>query len=656
MAAEANTNSALDTFPKYLQENVRVRGARPAMREKNLGIWQQWTWAEMAEEIYALAGGLADLGVQRGDKVAIVGDNRPRLYWSMVAAQCVGGVPVPTYQDSVADEMQYVLEHAETKVTIVENQEQVDKMLEVKGRCPNMSTIVYDDPRGLRDYDQPFVMSFEALQEKGRAYNKANPNFMKESIAQGSADDIAIMLYTSGTTGRPKGVMLSQNNLISAGRESVKLEGLNDTDETLAYLPMAWIGDHVFSIAQAYTGGYCVNIPEAPDTVLTDLREIGPTYYFAPPRIFENLLTTIMIRMEDAGAIKRNMFHYFMDHAKKVGVDILDGKPVSFMDKLKYTLGDLAVYGPLRNTLGMSRVKLGYTAGEAIGPEIFEFYRSIGINLKQLYGQTESSVFITIQPNGEIRADTVGRPFTNTEIKIADNGEVMYRGPGVFVGYYKNDEATNETKTDDGWVHTGDAGFMDDTGHLKIIDRAKDVGKLNDNSMFAPKYIENKLKFFPQVKEVVTFGDQKDEVCAFVNIDLEAVGNWAERQGLAYSGYADLAQQTSVYDMIQDCVEKVNEDLSTDQHLSGSQIHKFLILHKELDADDGELTRTLKVRRKFIAERYNDLIEALYSDKDEVHVDAEVTFEDGRKGRIQADLKIREAKRFEVKPQMKKAS
>ncbi len=657
MAAEANSNTSLDTFPKYLIENARVRGNRPAMREKDLGIWQVWTWSEMAEEILNLAAGLMELGVERGDKVAIVGDNRPRLYWTMVAVQAVGGVPVPTYQDSVADEMQYVLEHAEVKVAIVEDQEQVDKMLEVKDRCPKLETVVYDDDRGMRDYGgYDFIYNFVEVQAQGQAHRKKNVGDLKQAIADGHGEEIAIILYTSGTTGRPKGVMLSQNNLVKAGRESTTLEGLNDTEDTLAYLPMAWVGDHIFSIAQAYTAGYCVNIPEAPDTILTDLREIGPTYYFAPPRIFENLLTTITIRMEDASAMKRSMFHYFMEHAKRVGVDILDGKPVGMMDKLKYMVGDFLVYGPLKNTLGMSRVKLGYTAGEAIGPEIFAFYRSIGINLKQLYGQTESSVFITIQPNGEIRSDTVGRPFTDVEISVADSGEVMYRGPYTFVGYYKNDEATNETKTPEGWVHTGDAGFLDDEGHLRIIDRAKDVGKLNDGAMFAPKYVENKLKFFPIVKEVVAFGDQKENATAFVNIDLEAVGSWAERNGLAYSGYADLAGRKEVYDLIQDCVEKVNEDLSTDSHLSSSQIKRFLILHKELDADDGELTRTRKVRRKFIAERYGELIDALYSDKDQIHVDAEVTFEDGRKGRIQADLPIRDTKCFDVQPQLKKAS
>jgi len=643
----------LDTFPKLLLENAKVRGGKPAMREKDFGIWQAWTWAEMTEEIKRLAGGLLALGLKQDEKVAIIGDNRPRLYWGMYATQAIRAVPVPMYQDSVAEEMQFILEHAETKIAIVEDQEQVDKLLEIKDRCPKLERIIYDDPRGLRDYNQDFINSYDEVQEMGRKYAEANPSFFTDSANATKGEDLAIMLYTSGTTGRPKGVMLSHNNLAIIGKQSSALEGLNDDDEVLAYLPMAWVGDNVFSIAQACSAGFCVNIPESGETVLTDLREIGPTYYFAPPRVYENLLTTVMIRMEDASAIKRKMFHYFMDHARKVGTDILDGKPVGGMDKLKYKLGELLVYGPLKNVLGFSRLKLAYTAGEAIGPEIFDFYRSLGINVKQLYGQTESSVFITIQPNGQVRSDTVGTPFPGVEIQITDSGEVLYRSPGSFVAYYKNDEATAETKTPDGWVHTGDAGFIDDEGHLRIIDRAKDVGKLNSGDMFAPKYLENKLKFFPQIKEVVTFGHEKDSVTAFINIDLEAVGNWAERNNLGYAGYTDLAQKNEVYAIIKDCIEKVNQDLASDTHLSGSQISRFLVLHKELDADDGELTRTRKVRRKFIAERYGTMIDALYSDKDEVHVDAEVTFEDGRKGRITADLKIWDTKTFEP---LKKAS
>ncbi|MAN80285.1 MAG: long-chain fatty acid--CoA ligase [Magnetovibrio sp.] len=636
--------AGLDTFPKLLAANARIRGGKPASREKDYGIWQTWTWSEVADEVRALACGLAALGFKRGDRLAIIGDNRPHLYWAMPAAQAVGGVPVPIYQDSVADEMQYVLAHAECRFAVVENQEQVDKLLEIKDRLPLLETIIYHFPRGMRHYTQDFLHLYAEVQDKGRALDAATPGFFDEEVAKGAGADLAIMVYTSGTTGRPKGVMLTADNLIKTARAAAEWEGLTDDDEMLAYLPMAWVGDHIFSVAQAFTTGFCVACPESAETVLEDLREIGPTYFFAPPRIFENILTTVMIRIEDAAPWKQRMFHYFMDLAGRVGRDILDGKPVPIADRVKYWLGDLLVYAPLKNVLGLTRMRLGYTAGEAIGPDIFDFYRSLGLNLKQLYGSTEASVFITIQPNGDIRSDSVGVPAPGVDIRVADTGEVLFKSPGVFQAYYKDDTATADTKTADGWVHTGDAGFLDADGHLKIIDRAKDVGKLTDGTLFAPKYLENKLKFFPFVSEAVTFGDGRDYVAAFINMDLEAVGNWAERRGLAYTGYTDLAGRPEVLELIADCVDKVNADLAQDDKLAGSQIKRFLILHKELDADDGELTRTRKVRRNIIAERYDDLITALYSDRDHCEVTATVTFEDGRTDTIHADLTIREAR------------
>lgn len=636
--------AGLDTFPKLLAANARIRGGKPASREKDYGIWQTWTWSEVADEVRALACGLAALGFKRGDRLAIIGDNRPHLYWSMPAAQAVGGVPVPIYQDSVADEMQYVLAHAECRFAVVENQEQVDKLLEIKDRLPLLETIIYHFPRGMRHYTQDFLHLYADVQDKGRAFDVATPGFFDEEVAKGAGADLAIMVYTSGTTGRPKGVMLTADNLIKTARAAAEWEGLTDNDEMLAYLPMAWVGDHIFSVAQAFTTGFCVACPESAETVLEDLREIGPTYFFAPPRIFENILTTVMIRIEDAAPWKQRMFHYFMDLAGRVGRDILDGKPVPFADRMKYRLGEFLVYGPLKNVLGLTRMRLGYTAGEAIGPDIFDFYRSLGLNLKQLYGSTEASVFITIQPNGDIRSDSVGVPAPGVDIRVADTGEVLFKSPGVFQAYYKDDAATADTKTADGWVHTGDAGFLDADGHLKIIDRAKDVGKLTDGTLFAPKYLENKLKFFPFVSEAVTFGDGRDYVAAFINMDLEAVGNWAERRGLAYTGYTDLAGRPEVLELIAECVDKVNADLAQDDKLAGSQIKRFLILHKELDADDGELTRTRKVRRNIIAERYDDLITALYSDRDHCEVTATVTFEDGRTDTIHADLTIREAR------------
>lgn len=641
MTGPADTaTDARDTFPKLLAMRARTGPDRPAYREKEYGIWQTYGWAKVAAEIRQFAAGLADLGFRRGDRLIVMGDNRPRLYWSMCAAQSLGGVPVPVYQDSVTDELAYVVEHAGARFALGENQEQVDKLLEIQKRVPTLEVVIYEDPRGLRHYEG--LLSVEEVQARGAKRLAATPDLVADEVAKGRGSDDAIMLYTSGTTGRPKGAVLSYDNLIWAAEAGAVFDGLKEGDELLSYLPMAWVGDHIFSYAQGYVVGLVVNCPESASTVMTDLREIGPTYYFAPPRVLENLITQVMIRMEDAGAIKRQLFQSFMALARKVGPALLDGRPVSPFDRLLYAMGNLLIYGPLKNTLGMSRVRVAYTAGEAVGPEIFNFYRALGVNMKQLYGQTEASVFVTIHPNGEVFPDTVGKPVSKVELRIAESGEVLYRSPGVFKEYFKNPQATNDTKTADGWVHTGDAGYLDERGHLRIIDRAKDVGKLNDGTLFAPKFIENKLKFFPHINEAVAFGDGRDFVTVFVNIDMTAVGDWAERRNLAYASYQELAARREVYDLVQGEIERVNRDLAADPRMAGAQIRRFLILHKALDADDGELTRTNKVRRGFIGERYKPLVDALYGNGKSAHIKVDVTFEDGRKGAIEGDVEIRD--------------
>jgi len=569
------------------------------------------------------------------------------MYWGMTAAQCLRGVPVPVYQDSVAAEMAFVLAHAEARFILAEDQEQVDKVLEAAEQLPHVEGVIVDDTRGLRDYAARMpagkpLHDFADLQQHGREALAREPALLDTVIAGASGGDVAIFLYTSGTTGKPKGVVLTHDNIIITSRNSAQRDGLSADEETLSYLPPAWVGDNIFSCGQAYAAGFCINCPESAHTVAQDLREIGPTYYFAPPRIFENLLTTVMIRMEDAGRIKRALFHYFLEVARRVGVRILNGEPVAAWQRFKYKLGDILIYAPLKNIMGFSRIRLAYTAGEAIGPEIFDFYRALGVNIKQLYGQTEAAVFITMQPDGEVYADSVGVPAPEVEVKVADNGEVMYRGPGVFQNYYKNDEETRKTKTADGWVKTGDAGYFDARGHLKIIDRARDVGKLADGSLFAPKYLENKLKFFPHIKEAVTFGNARDYVAAFINIDLDAVGNWAERNNIAFASYQELAAHARVYEMVARHIAQVNRDLAADEQLRNSQIARFLILHKELDPDDGELTRTRKVRRSTIVDKYAKLIDALYAGKTHCHIATAVTFEDGRSGEIEADLEIRD--------------
>jgi long-chain acyl-CoA synthetase len=646
-----------ESVPALLARNVAQFGSKPAYREKEFGIWQTWTWAEAAEEIQAIAYGYLALGVEKGDHIAIVGRNRPAMYWSMVAAMKVGAVPVPMYQDAVAEEMTYALDHSGARFVVCGDQEQVDKVIEVQETVHQIEHIIYQDARGLRKYDHTKLHALSAIQDEGRAAHERFEKELAEREASIGYDDTCVMLYTSGTTGKSKGVVLSNRNVIETARASSEFDHLRPSEEILAYLPMAWVGDFIFSIGQAYWTGFCTNCPESPDTMMTDLREIGPTYFFAPPRMFETTLTTVMIRMEDAGEFKRKMFHKYMEHAKKVGPRLLDGKPVSFGDKLKYWIGDKLVYGPLKNTLGFSRVRVGYTAGEAIGPEIFEFYRSLGINLKQLYGQTEATVFITQQPDGEVRADTVGVPSPGVEIKIGDSGEIYYRSPGTFVEYYKNPESTRDTKDPEGWVATGDAGFIEEgSGHLRIIDRAKDVGKMADGRLFAPKYVENKLKFYPNILEAVVFGNGRDMCTAFINIDLAAVGNWAERNNIAYASYQELAGHQQVLDTIQQHVEEVNKSVAQDPMLSGCQVHRFLVLHKELDADDGEMTRTRKVRRRIVEEKFADLIDALYSGKSEQYTETEVTYEDGRKGKITATLEIRDAKVVEAAGQAQVAA
>jgi len=643
--------ATLDTFPKYLLLNAERFGDLPAMRHKDFGIWQSWTWREQLAEVRAFALGLETLGVGHGTKVAVVGANRPRLYWAIAALQSLRAIPVPVYADAVADEMAYVLNHAGVVMAIVQDQEQVDKVLTCAEQIPGLGTLIYDEPRGLADYDHGRLKSFEEMQDTGRALMASDPAAARrweEAVRAGSAQDVSIMLYTSGTTGRSKGVMIHSGPAVAATRDTVAFDRLSEKDSVLAYLPLAWVGDHYLNYAQAYVSGFCMNCPESQETVAQDLREIAPTFYFAPPRIFESLLTMVTIRMEDAGRFKQRLFDRFVAHARKYGEAILEGRPVPLLARLVYRLGEGMVYGPLKNVLGLSNIRVAYTAGEAIGEDLFSFFRSLGINLKQLYGQTEAFLYVTAQEDGKVRADAVGPAAPNVDIRISDGGEVLFKSPGMFTGYYLDDEKTREVMTEEGYIRTGDAGFFDKDGQLRIIDRAKDVGRLDSGALFAPKYIENMLKFYPNIKEAVAFGDGRAFCGAFINIDLTAVGNWAERNNISYASYQELAGHPEVYEMIARHVDEANQKLSREPMMAGAQIHRFLILHKELDADDGELTRTQKVRRGFIAERYAPLIEALYDGSREKRVETEVTYEDGRKGRIRANVRIADARVYDA--------
>lgn len=646
------------TFPQYLLLNASRFAGRPAMRFKDYGIWQTWSWADQLVEVRNLALGLKAMGLGEGDRIAIAGSNRPRLYWAFCAAQSLKAIPVPVYADAVAEEMAYVLDNAGVRFAIVQDQEQVDKIQSMADKIPLLTDIIFDEPRGLRDYDLANLHDYDAVQQAGAdlATSGSAVADWEAGIAASDGSEVSAILYTSGTTGRSKGVMLGAARSVKAAEDTARFDNLDEHDEVLAYLPLAWVGDHYLNYAQGYVAGLCMSCPESPDTVPLNLREIGPSFYFAPPRVFEGLLTSVMIRMEDASAPKKKLFHYFLSVAKAHGEKILEGRPVPLSGRIAYWFGDKFVYGPLRNVLGFTRIRTAYTAGEAIGPDLFSFFRSLGINLKQLYGQTEAFLYVTCQKDGEVRPDTVGPAAPDVEIRIAESGEVQFRSPGMFLGYYNAEEKTRETLTPDGFVMTGDAGIFDAQGHLKIIDRAKDVGKLNSGALFAPKYIENKLKFFPNIKEVVAFGDQRDFGTVFLNIDLTAVGNWAERNNISYGSYQELAGMPQVYDMMRQHVEQTNRDLAAEPMMAGAQIKRFLVLHKELDADDGELTRTQKVRRSFVDERYAPLIEALYDGSIEKYVETEVTFEDGRKGTISATVKIADVPVFPAVTEHKEAA
>jgi len=636
------------TFPALLLAQAQRRPDAPAMREKRYGIWQTFSWREMTELVRDLTCGFAEAGLARGEHLVLIGENRPRLYAAMLAAQSLGAVPVPLYQDAVASEFVFPIVNAEVAFAVVEDQEQVDKLLEIRAETPRLARIWYDEPRGLRNYAVPGLESLQSLVDAGRQRHARDPGFFLEQVRKVRPDDVAAIFFTSGTTAEPKGVVHTHASLIDRARAGARFDALDEREEVLAYLPPAWIGQNGFSYGQWLVCGYVVNCPESASTVMIDLKEIGPTYYFAPPRVFEGLLTDVTIRMEDASRPKRWMYERFMRLARR-RADAGATKP-RLLERVLLALGDVLVYGPLRNALGMSRIRVAYTAGEAIGPDLFAFYRAIGINLKQLYGSTETAVFVCLQPDHDVRPETVGVPLDGVQLRIDEHGEILIRSDGLLKEYYKNPQASAEVLTTDGWYRSGDAGFLDANGQLRVIDRARDVGRLRggpwDGAMFAPKYIENKLKFFPHIKEAVAFGDGRDKVCAFVNIDFEAVGNWAERRNLSYTGYTDLAGKPEVHAFILECVEKVNADLASDPQLAGSQIARFLVLHKELDADDGELTRTRKVRRGFIAQKYRVLVDAMYEGRDVQHVETQVRFEDGRTGTTAADVRILDARTF----------
>jgi long-chain acyl-CoA synthetase len=626
------------TLPRLLRLNAKTMASRPAMREKRRGIWQVLTWSRYWEETREFALGLAASGFVRGEKLAVIGDNRPRLYCAQLAAHCLGGVAVPVYQDSIAAELAFVLEHAEVTVVVAENQEQVDKILSLKETLPRLRLIIYDDPLGLRQYRFLFLKSFQEIQRTAREFAAAHPGFIERELEKGSADDLALLCYTSGTTGQPKGVMLSHRNLIVSAKTFAALEDIRPTDEWICYLPMAWVGDALYSMVMSLLLGFTCNCPENPGTVQRDVRELGPMAFLAPPRIWENLLSSVQVRVADASPLKRTLFEYFRALAERRELMSADGKePPAFM-RFGLWVGEILICGPLRDRLGLRRVRWAYTGGAPLGADTFRFFRSIGVNLKQIYGATELCGLAALQSDTEADPNTVGRVCPGITVRIDTNGEVLVRSPAMFQGYYKQPQATADTVTLDGWLRTGDAGFVDPRGHLVIIDRVKDVGKLSDGSAFAPQFLENKLKFSPFIGEAVVFGHERPFVAAMISINAETVGNWAERRGVVYTSFQELSAKPQVRELMRDEVRKCNATLP-----SAAQIRRFLLLHKELDADDNEVTRTRKIRRRFVAEKYNAVVEALYGGRSDVELVTAITFEDGRRATIRSNVAIEDA-------------
>jgi long-chain acyl-CoA synthetase len=646
---------SLDTFPKWLAHHARVRPERPAIREKRRGIWQTLSWGQLLDDVGALAVALSSQGFKRGDHVGLLGENRPRLFTAMAAAQWLGGVVVPLFADTTAGELVGPIQSANIRVVFAENQEQVDKLFAVAAQCPTIQRVVFDDDRGMRHYQQAQLVGFDVLLGQGRERLALSKALLETELNLGRGQDIAALFFTSGATGPARGVVHSHAAMIDRALAAAGVDGLNDRDVAVAYLPPAWIGQHVFAYSLPMVVGSCICCPESSETMLADMREMGPTTFIAPPRVLEALLRQVSIRIANTGRIKRALYERCMALAQRVGARMLSGDAVSLSDRFAHGLGNLLIYGPLRDVLGMSRLRVAYAAGEAAGADLLWFYRSIGINLKQLYGSTETGVFVSMQVDGKVTAGSVGPPAPGVELKFSADSEVLVRSPGLFVGYHHDHEGTGVATQAGGWFPTGDAGHLDADGQLRIVDRLNDVGALADGTRFAPRLLENKLKFSPYVNEAVAFGDRRDKVCVFVSIDAEAVGDWADKQGISYTGYADLAAHDAVYALIAGCIAKANAELAADPALAALQTHRFLILHKVLEADDGELTRMRKLRRDVITERFGTLVQALYDGRDQARVDAEVRYEDGRIGSVSADIKIRDAKTFSTQP-LKKAA
>ena len=624
------------TIPKLFLRQCRKYGKeKVAMREKEFGIWRPFTWQDYYENVKYLALGMMELGLKPGDKVSMIGDNRPEGLWAEMATLCAGGIAVWLFQDCMMDEVKYIIDHSDTKFFVGEGQEEVDKALSIKDQCPKLETVVWDDPKGMRNYHQKFLVSMKEVQQLGKEVDQKDPGLFEKTIEQGHGDDVCLLFYTSGTTSLPKGALLSHWNMLTMGRNLMDVDPCYDTDDFVSYLPFAWIGEQMMSISCGLQIGYTLNFPEEPETAQENIREIGPHVMFAPPRLYEGYTRQVQVKYIDATWIKRKIYEWGTRVGYRVANLKFEKQPVPGYLSLLHWVAYLLMQKKLKDHLGMSRLRHAYTGGAAMGPDHFRFFHALGVNLKQIYGQTEIAGISIVHRDGDVKFDTVGTPIPETEVKITEDGEIISKSPSVFLGYYKNDKATEETLVD-GWLYSGDKGFIDEDGHLVVFDRSKDVMTLNDGRPFSPQYLETRLKFSPYISEAWVIGHEREYITAVMCIDYSVVGKWADEKKLNYTSYMELSQKPEVYNLVQEQIEEANKDLP-----GPAKIYKFVNLYKVFDADDEELTRTSKLRRAFVEKRYQDIVQGLYGDGDTVHMDTTITYEDGREQRIKTDLHIR---------------
>jgi long-chain acyl-CoA synthetase len=624
------------TIPKlFYQKATKYGNDRVAMREKEFGIWRPITWQDYLENVKYLALGLISLGLEEGDKVSMIGDNRPEGLWAEMATLCARGIGVWLFRDCLIDEVKYIIDHSDTKFLFGEGQEEVDKAISIINECPKLEKIIWDDPKGMRNYEEDYLISLKELQQLGRELDEEKPELFEEMVNKGSGEEVALLFYTSGTTALPKGALLSHHNMLTMGQHLMAVDPCKASEDYVSYLPFAWIGEQMMSISCGLQIGYTINFPEEPETAQENIREIGPHVMFAPPRMYEQMTRTVQVKYLDSTWIKRKLYEFSTHVGYKVANLKFDKKPVTWYWRALEWLASITIQKKLKDHLGLSRVRNAYTGGAAMGPDHFRFFHALGVNLKQIYGQTEVAGISVVHRSGDIKFDTVGHPIPGTEVKIGEGGEILTRSPSVFLGYYKNPEATEKTLID-GWLYSGDKGFIDDDGHLVVFDRTKDVFTLKDGKPFAPQYLETRLKFSPYIRDSWVIGDNKDYISAVLCIDYAVVGKWADEKKLNYTSYQELSQMPEIYDLVEKQIRQANKDLP-----DLAKVVKFTNLYKELDADDDELTRTRKLRRAFVEKRYDDIVNALYSDNDSVHIDTTIKYEDGREAHIKTDLQIR---------------